>query len=84
MNGIPRELMLKINECAQRHGLRASEYFIALILAELTGSGIEPEEIKSDSAPKQVAANSATANPSPLPEVKPVHCATPQAASTGH
>jgi N-6 DNA Methylase/HsdM N-terminal domain len=84
MNGIPRELMLKINECAQRHGLSASEYFIALILAELIGSGIEPEEIKSDSAPKQVAANSATANPSPLPEAKPVYCATPQAASTGH
>ena len=76
--------MLKINECAQRHGLSASEYFIALILAELTGSGIEPEEIKSDSASKQVAANSATANPSPLPEVKPIYDATPQAASTGH
>jgi hypothetical protein len=49
MNGIPRELMQKINECAQRHGLSTSEYFIAVILAELTGSGIESEEIKSDS-----------------------------------
>jgi hypothetical protein len=82
MNGIPRELMRKINECAQRHGLSASEYFIALILAELTGSGIEPEEIKSDSAPKQATANSATANPSPLREVKPVYDAPPQ--GVGH
>jgi hypothetical protein len=49
MNGILRELMLKINECAQRHGLSSSEYFQTLILAEFTGSAIEPEEIKSDS-----------------------------------